>query len=136
MDLPKHVKIRPNFIFLKWGFRGITIWPFGIYLKRDDYSDMKKLLNHEEIHWKQQKELLGIFFLILYYGEMLILKLFKYKGFKEFFKMSRGGWYDAYRNTAFELEAYINDQNLKYLETRKFGAWTKYLRKKGIENAT
>jgi len=40
---------------------GITLAPFGIYLN-DNYLLDKITINHESIHWKQQMEMLIIFF--------------------------------------------------------------------------
>lgn len=34
---------------------GITLAPFGIYIKEKYLSD-KIMINHESIHWKQQME--------------------------------------------------------------------------------
>ena len=59
--------------------------------------------NHEKIHGKQQIELLIIPFYLIYFIEWLA------KG---------------YYNISFELEAYDNQNNEKYLKTRKiFGMW-------------
>ena len=88
----------------------ITIAPFGIF-KRD--KTMKyNTLNHELIHWKQQTELLIIPFYILYAIEWSI-------------KIFSG---PAYYRISFEKEAYLNEQNGKYLNTRKPFAWIKYLK--------
>ena len=35
---------------------------------------------------------------------------------------------NAYRNIAFEREAYQNDNNILYLKTRKYFSWIKYLK--------
>jgi hypothetical protein len=47
----------PFKLYPKWfnpkNFRGVTIWPFGIYIRRYNYSDIKKLKNHELIHWSK-----------------------------------------------------------------------------------
>lgn len=82
------------------GFTGITIWPF-IFLSDEKYKT-DKIINHEKIHLEQQKEMLIIFFYLLYLIEW-------------FFK--------GYRKISFELEAYNNEDNLKYLETRKRYNW-------------
>jgi len=75
---------------------GITLFPFIIL--REGHRDDKVLLNHEKIHLEQQKELLVVFFYIIYFVEWL------FKG---------------YRNISFEKEAYNNQYNLDYLKTRK-----------------
>lgn len=79
----------------------ITLFPFGIYF-RDEKEDF---ILHELIHWRQQKEMLCIFF-YLWYGVEWFIKLF-------FFK-------NAYYHISFEQEAYT-----AYV-SKPFG-WTKYL---------
>ena len=75
------------------GFDAMNL--FGVVFARNEYKDLDKVvLNHEAIHTAQMKELLYIFFYIIYVIEWLIL-LFKY-GKK------------AYRNISFEKEAYAN----------------------------
>lgn len=77
----------------------ITLWPFVFYKGKL----AEKTRNHENIHGKQQKELLVIPFYLIYFIEWI------FKG---------------YRNVSFEREAYSNEHNFKYLETRKrFGMW-------------
>lgn len=83
-------------------FRAITHYPLGVYYKR--YITLKTV-NHESIHWQQQKELLIVFFYIIYAIEWL------FKG---------------YRGVSFEKEAYKNESNFDYLENRKrFAMWRK-----------
>jgi len=95
---------------------GITLCPFGIYVK-DINRVTERTINHENIHWQQQLEMLVIFFYIWYLVEWII-KLFKYGG-------------RSYRNLSFEREAYGNDKNIDYLKNRKHYSWFKYLLKKG-----
>jgi len=95
---------------------GITLWPFVVLRERynsNSYWKKKaaRIINHESIHIKQQEELLVIPFYILYITEWFI-KLFFY-GSK------------SYYNISFEREAYDNDDNLSYLNTRKKYAWIK-----------
>lgn len=130
-------RVRPIGGFLKlilpgW-VRGITLAPFGIYVK--DLND-QRVIDHEDIHWQQQVGLYivnlimftivqlillfkGIFawwfipfslcpfltYYVFYLVEWLI-KLIKYKG-------------QAYRNISFERAAYAGDKG-------KF-TWIKYL---------
>lgn len=91
--------------------KAITLAPFGIYIR--NYKDLnnKKLINHESIHYQQQRELLYIFFYILYFFEWFI-KLFR----KE----------NAYRDISFEREAFDNEANLEYLDNRKPFRWLYY----------
>lgn len=106
-----------NFIvrlFTGEGVIGVTLAPFGIYLK-PEYLTNKRVIQHESIHWKQQLEMLIIPFYLWYIIEWFI-RLFM-KG-------------NAYRNISFEREAYKNENVENYLENRKFFGWIKYLRQK------
>lgn len=97
------------------GFIGITLWPFGIYVSELKYLTDQRLINHEKIHWEQQKELLGIFFYLLY-GIECFIKLFKY------------GHPGAYRNLAAEREANEHERDQTYLiYHRKRYNWLKYI---------
>ena len=75
------------------------------------------VLNHEDIHIQQMKELLYIPFYILYVLEFLIrLCLYMFN-----FRM-------AYYNISFEREAFAHEYNHIYLEQRrKPYAWVKYI---------
>jgi len=88
----------------------ITIFPF-IFIK-DEGHDV--VINHESIHFKQQRELLVIFFYLLYVYDWIV-GLIKYRS-PSF----------AYRKIRFEQEAYENDENPYYLIIRKRFAWRKY----------
>lgn len=77
-----------------------------------------RLLNHEEIHSRQQKEMMILFFFVWYILEFTI-RLCQYRN-----------WNDAYSNISFEREAYANEYNLEYLPTRKHFAWFNYLIKR------
>lgn len=91
---------------------GITLAPFGIYI-REDHFDNDIIINHEKIHWKQQMEMLIIFFYIWYLIEW-------------FCKTGIYGKF-AYYALSFEREAYNNDSILNYLSTRKKYKWIKYI---------
>jgi hypothetical protein len=113
------MKIKPinKFLkaFLKPTVAGITLCPFGIYVKEEYLNDLNsELINHEKIHWKQQLEMLVIPFYIWYLVEYSI----------RYFKSPR----TAYKNISFEKEAFDNDQNLEYLKSRKKYSWIKYLK--------
>jgi hypothetical protein len=91
---------------------GITLAPFGVYLRDDIFDRMpSKTINHESIHWEQQLEMLIIPFYIWYIIEW-ILKLLVYGN-------------AAYENLSFEREAYENDMDPEYLKNRKMYAWIK-----------
>ena len=56
--------------FLGKNIIGITLAPFGIYLREDCLKD-DVTINHEKIHWKQQVEMFIIPFYIWYLLEFL-----------------------------------------------------------------
>lgn len=76
-----------------------------------------RFINHEEIHEKQQKEMLVVFF-FLWYGVEFIVRLIQYRN-----------WSIAYHNISFEREAYTNESNLGYITSRKKFAWISYLKR-------
>lgn len=94
----------------------ITLAPFGIYVAEEKYLKNKKLINHESIHWKQQFEMLIIFFYIWYIIEWFI-RLFVNPG-------------NAYKSISFEREANKFEKDDTYLTNRKAFAWLKFMRKK------
>jgi len=98
----------------------ITLAPFGIYIKEKYFpyeqtrpSVWKRLVNHETIHWKQQLEMLIIFFYLWYLIEWFLKLILP--PYKE----------SAYYALSFEREAHDNDDNLDYLATRRHYAWIK-----------
>lgn len=93
---------------------GMAIFPF-IFLKRAELRLNRQIIHHENIHLRQQLELLIVPFYILYLLNYLI-NLFYYRNHLR-----------AYRNIIFEREAYENDTDPAYLTRRKFVAWLKYL---------
>lgn len=86
-------------------FSAITLSPLGVFIKPDMLTN-KALINHEKIHWEQQKEMLILPFYLWYVIEWM------FKG---------------YRQISFEREAYENDANPDYLKTRKRWQWVRYL---------
>jgi len=83
----------------------ITLYPFIIATK--EARKNKIIMNHEKIHLSQQKELLVIFFYILYLGNMLWL-LVRWRDIHK-----------AYMLNIFEVEAYTYGGDLTYLRRRK-----------------
>jgi hypothetical protein len=92
-----------------------TIAPFGIYISEENITDVVTI-NHESIHWKQQLEMLILPFYIWYFLEWLIRLIVNGR--------------NAYYAISFEHESYTNENNLKYLETRKHYSWLKYMKYK------
>ena len=92
------------------GYKYINL--FGILFARSKYGIKETDIQHEEIHTAQMKELLYIFFYIIYFFEWII----------RFFKCWSG--HKAYRNISFEKEAYNNQSTPNYLQTRKhYAQW-------------
>ena len=108
-------------------FRGYIMNFFGTILTRKPLKLSAKHMNHEGIHWHQQMDfvfgyeklyILGAcIFYILYGLEYLVKTVCKL-----FYWPIR-----SYRSVSFEQEAYLNDKNLQYQDTRKRFAWLKYI---------
>lgn len=95
------------------GYTGLAVYPF-VFLKHKNLKLDKVLINHEKIHLKQQLELFVIPFFLFYLIEFCV-RLIQYKN-----------WYLAYRNISFEREAYKNEHDLNYLESRSIWSFAKY----------
>lgn len=110
------ILISPWFIkyFTPKNISGITIFPF-IILESKPVRNDKTYINHEMIHIYQQMELFFFVFMLCYYLEFLIRWL-NYRNLET-----------AYKNISFEREAYENESNYNYLETRKWYSFLKYL---------
>lgn len=96
------------------GYRGMTVFPF-IILRDKLGADYDVLVNHEKIHIRQQLELLVLPFFIWYFADFLV-KLIRYRDKNK-----------AYKNIVFEREAYTNENNLKYLKSRSFWRFMRFL---------
>ena len=95
------------------GFRGMTLFPFVVVRDRNA-QDYLLLMNHERIHLRQQMELLVLPFFVIY-GLDYLVKLVRYRDRNL-----------AYRNVAFEREAYQNENDLEYLKSRSFWEFLSY----------
>ena len=93
----------------------MAIYPF-ILIQKVSYKNEVVLVNHEKIHHRQQLELLIVPFYLLYLLHYLY-NLLKYRKHQL-----------AYLNIVFEKEAYAQQQNLAYLNTRRMFSWIKHLR--------
>lgn len=105
--------IRNKYIPFK-GFKAINL--FGILFVRGDARIGEVTINHERIHTAQMRELLYIPFYLFYVIEWLI-RLIQFRNS-----------YMAYRNISFEREAYANDKNFTYLQTRERFSFLKYMK--------
>lgn len=95
------------------GFSGIALYPY-IFIRANKVS--LYLINHEKIHYFQQKELYIIGFYVWYILEYL-LRLVQYRDLDK-----------AYRNISFEREAYSNERDLSYLKKRSRFSFLKYIK--------
>ncbi len=110
------IKIKYNPKMVPKGYSAITLYPY-IFVSKEKYLDSEVLINHERIHIEQQKELLIIFFYLLYGFEWLIrLIIFKDK-------------HVAYRTLSFEHEAYTHEHDLNYLKHRNRFNFRFYIKK-------
>lgn len=105
--------IRNKFLPPK-GYKAITIGP--VIFLREPYVLGTVDINHESIHWEQEKEMLFLPFFIWYIVEFLIK--YVWYGFK---------WHRAYRSISFEREAYVHEEDMAYLKTRKPLAWIDFI---------
>lgn len=109
--VPSAMKIIYNSIIPFPGFLAINL--FGILFVRKGGKVSDIVLNHEEIHTAQMKELGYIGFYLIYIIEWLV-------------RLFMSG--NAYRNISFEKEAYANERNLEYLDSRKHYAMWRSIR--------
>lgn len=96
------------------GFSGITVFPF-VFVRDKFWADRNSFIQHEKIHLRQQLELLIVFFFIWYILEFFV-RLIQFRNRTK-----------AYRNISFEREAYANEHNEAYLNTRCFFSFFRYL---------
>lgn len=106
-------QIHNNFIPPK-GYKAITI--LNIIFIRKGCTMSAVDINHESIHWAQEKELLIVGFYLLYVLEF----------FFRFIKIH--SWHEAYRSISFERECYENEMDMNYTRKRKRFKWISYLK--------
>ena len=92
----------------------MALWPF-VVLKHQSLKKDSVFLNHEQIHLRQQAELLVVFF-YLWYGLEFAARFFQY-----------GNKYSAYKNISFEREAYFHEGEMDYLKKRTAFGFLKFL---------
>jgi hypothetical protein len=88
---------------------GIALYPFILLEDKAQLAD-STLLNHERIHLRQQLELGIIPFYLIYLSHYLLLRA---KGLSAL---------NAYYANVFEVEAYAQEKNTEYLQSRPFWA--------------
>ena len=107
----KNSKI-PQYLSVFIKIYAITLWPFIFF--KDEGNEI--VLNHERIHIAQQRELLVVFFYLLYVSFWLF-NLMKYKDIGL-----------AYYNIPFEREARAKQGSRYYVINRRHFAWKNYIR--------
>ena len=103
----------PKFLSIFIDIWAITLCPFIICRGKMD----EVTLNHEKIHIRQQAELLIVGFYVLYAYYWLKARLW--------YKL---GNHAAYMAIPFEGEAYALEEDMEYLQNRKWFAWWRYFR--------
>lgn len=119
------MKVVINNILPFKGYVAIALWPFIFCRKELSERDLR----HEEIHGKQQVELLLILFYLLY-GLMWLVEVVRCcfdKSRGQNFRKTRNVWQRAYRMIPFEREAYANEHDKEYLSERSLFAWVGYM---------
>jgi hypothetical protein len=101
--------IENRFIPFK-GFSAMML--FGFLFTRDASRVTMRTVRHESIHVRQMWELLVVGFYV-WYGIEWVVRLF--------------GKGNAYRNISFEREAYANQDDILYLDTRRVFAFLRYI---------
>ena len=135
----RYVKIVKNNIIPLKKFVATTIWPW-IFCRRYLYDDEE---NHELIHCDQQLEMLivglvlSIILYIIGFGwwSMLCIPLFFWwYGIEWAIRLAiYRNFFEAYRNIAFEQEAYMNQNYALYQTERRRFAWIEYIGKKSFK---
>lgn len=101
------------------GTKGINL--FGILFVRPTTKITDVDFNHESIHTAQMKELLYVPF-YLWYGIEWVVRFIGYS-----IKNRKIMGDKAYKNISFEREAFENDDNILYLDSRESFSFLKYL---------
>lgn len=96
-------------LFFNEQYNAIALYPF-IILKKDELKTDQRLIRHEQIHLRQQIEMLVIFFYLWYLIEFLGRIL------------TNSSIDKAYRAISFEKEAYEKESDALYLKRRGFWA--------------
>jgi hypothetical protein len=95
-------------------YSAMAVYPFVI-VKNKELKNNITLINHEQIHHRQQLELL-VFPFYFFYFINYVFNLLRYKNH-----------YQAYRHIVFEREAFDMDKDLNYLKNRKRFAFTNWI---------
>ena len=108
------MKVIPNNTIPFKDFKSVNL--FGLLFVRSEWVDRidDVDINHESIHTAQMKELLYVGFYLAYLVEWLVRWIIERDRKVAYYKIS------------FEKEAYANEKDIEYLNTRKhFAQWRK-----------
>ncbi len=86
--------------------RGMSLWPIVLF-KEKELAQNQRFIQHEQIHLRQQLELLVIPFYVLYLTEYV------------FYRLKGKNHQTAYMSISFEREAYAFEDRPTYLENRR-----------------
>lgn len=86
---------------------------------KDESFETQRIINHEQIHFRQQIELLFVGEIIFRLVERFYLRVI----------LSKNSL-DSYKLCCFEQEAYLNQDNPDYLKNRKLFSFVKYIKNK------
>jgi Ca2+/Na+ antiporter len=119
------------------GYIAISVWPF-VFARKDAHDLTEVDINHKSIHCRQQIEFMIISALVigilvlavhlsLWWFLLVPFIFYIWYGIEYFIRfVICGDNKKAYRGIAVEQEAYVNEDNLSYLKTRKWFAWIRY----------
>ena len=120
------MRVVENSILPLGGYKAMTVLCWIFVHKGVELSEVD--INHEAIHWEQEKELLVVGFYLLY------AMMFVYEWVRCLFDGERGktdkSWKNgvgrrAYRSIPFEREAYKHQEDMLYTYNRKHFSWIK-----------
>lgn len=130
------IKIIKNNIIPPKGYKAITILPCIFH--RTELRDVD--VNHEMIHVRQQVEMLIVGLVLALILAMAGCGLWSLIAIPVYFwwygieyvirRIIYGNHNEAYHNLLFEQEAYANERDMLYLDSRKHFAWIRYITKK------
>lgn len=118
------MKVVYNSVLPFKGFKAVTIGPWIFCRHGTVLSPVD--VNHETIHWEQYKELLIVFFPILYvimFAVELVLCAFSPDRGRKKESRKNGLSMRAYRSIAFEREAYRHEEDMDYVAHRPSWNW-------------
>lgn len=99
----------------KLGILATTIYPFVFVANTRRFLAEPMNIFHEQVHARQQIEMLIVPFYVWYIIEFAI-------------RACRVGWSRAYYRISFEQEAFANEHDPGYAKNRKLFGWVKFLK--------